>query len=135
MNIAIDIDGCITAYPQVFSTLLELLAFGTYSTIITNRTPGTEKEIAQELETYGIFEEDYDKIVITAEKAKYIIENNIELLIENTDEYFQNLPASVCVLKVREDGNFNFHTGKWIYGDKTGENIDDLPVHIKSIFK
>ncbi len=123
MNVAIDIDGCITEYPKVFACLLQLLSHGCHITIITNREPGTEEEIVEELKTYGIFENDYDLVVITDKKADFIVKNGIDLFIENTDEYFQKLPSSVCVMKVREDGNFNYDTGRWIYGRTTGENL------------
>ncbi len=126
MKIAVDIDGCITEYPAVFAQLLEgmvpLARHRVY--ILTNREPGTEKEIANELAGYGIKPHMYAQIVITPDKADFIIKNGITLFFENTDEYFQKLPPSVCVMKVREDGNFNYETGKWIYGNKTGESID-----------
>ena|ERR1035437_6231648 len=127
MKIAIDIDGCITEYQDVFSKLLFSLsevAGENYITILTNREPGTERAISDELMKYEISPSLYDEIVITSNKADYIIKNGIELFFENTDEYFQKLPPSVCVVKVREPGNFNYENGKWIYGKKTGESID-----------
>jgi hypothetical protein len=121
MKIALDIDGCITEYPEFFRALSACMSPIAEIYVITNRDPGTRAEITNELKDYGIH---YKTLVITAEKAKYIIENDINVVFEDTDEYFLDLPESVCVLKVREPGNFDFETRKWIYGSKTGQTIE-----------
>ena len=123
MKIAIDLDNTITATREsieFFSTLTYLLDPVSEITILTNRTPGSEQEIADELDFLGI---EYGQIVITANKAKYIIENRIDVFFEDTDEYYLGLPESVLVFKIREDGNFNFDTHKWVGSEKTTEII------------
>jgi hypothetical protein len=91
--------------------------------IITNReqTRNSRRETLHELEHYGIH---YDFLEITPNKHDYILKHGINVYFDDTDEYFQSLPESVTVFKIREGGNFDFDDGKWVYGNKTGRNID-----------
>ena len=114
MKIALDLDNTITASQQsieVFSLLSKLFIKSHEIIILTNREPGSEKEIADELKKLNIC---YSQIIITAEKADYILKNNIQVFFEDTDNYFLNLPENVLVFKVREAGNFDFMKKKWI---------------------
>ena len=120
MNIAIDMDNTIMQCPVFFRVLTQALAGQHAIHILTNRDPTRRAETVQELADFGIH---YDHLRITAEKAVYIIDRGIEVFFEDTDEYFLELPESVAVFKMREPGNFNFQTQRWIYGDRTGERI------------
>ena len=125
MKIAIDLDNTITASKnsiKFFSILTNLLIAEHRIYIVTNRTPGTEKQIVKELKILGI---KYDVIIITSNKADYILKENINVLFENEDEYFLDLSENITVFKIREDGNFSFAEKKWFYGNKTGINIDN----------
>ena len=124
MKIALDLDNTITANKnsiEFFSILTHLLIAEHKIYIITNREPETEKEIEQELKIIGI---EYNEIIITPDKAKYIKENNINIFFENQDEYFLELGEDVVVFKIREEGNFSFHEKKWIGSSKTVKMID-----------
>ena len=94
--------------------------------IITNReqTKDSRRDTIHELEQYGIH---YDFLEITPNKHDYILEQGISVYYDDLDETFQNLPESVTVFKIREGGNFDFGEGggRWVYGNKTGRNIDD----------
>ena len=85
--------------------------------ILTNRPKGTEDEIRGELDACGV---SYDVVKITADKAKYIQDQEIDVFFDDTDEYFIDLPDTVAVFKPREPGNFDFDQKKWVYGPKTG---------------
>ena len=127
LKIGIDLDNTITASKeskQFFSTLTTTMSGVAIFYIITNReqTKKSRKETEQELEELDI---NYDELVITADKAKYVIDNEITIYFDDTDEYFANMPSSVTVFKIREPGNFDFEEKKWFYGDKTGINIDE----------
>jgi uncharacterized HAD superfamily protein len=124
MKIAIDLDNTITANKEsieFFSVLSQFLITSHKIYIITNREPNTEQEIAEELDYHNI---DYSEIIITADKAQYIRENNIEILFEDTDEYFLELGEEVTVFKIREQGNFDFKAKKWVGSEKTTIMID-----------
>lgn len=127
MKIGIDLDNTINEN----STTISFFSFITNAMkgkweifIITNRDSHYREQTKTELAELGIY---YDHLVITAEKANFIVENGISVYMDDTDEYFLELPESVVVFKIREAGNFDFTEGmhKWIYGDKTGVNIDD----------
>jgi len=122
IKVAIDLDNTITEYPKFFSIITRALVPSIEVVILTNRENSVEskEKIKKILADLDIF---YSKIVITAKKTEYVIKNDVNIFIDDTDEYFLNLPKSVCVLKIREPGNFDFDIKKWYYDDNTGENI------------
>jgi hypothetical protein len=106
MKIAIDLDSTITASKEsieFFEILTHLLhPDPEYRIVIlTNREPGAEQEIADELDYLGI---EYSEIVITDRKAEYIRDNKISIYFENED--------------------FSFSAEKWIGNKKTVKMID-----------
>ncbi|MBN2286882.1 MAG: hypothetical protein JXI43_10575 [Tissierellales bacterium] len=127
LKISIDIDGTINSSDTAisfFQIMTHLLSPDPdiHITILTNREPGTLEQISQELAEMNI---QYDKIVITSDKADYIKKHRISVVFENEDEYFQSLGPDILVLKVRERGNYNYMSGRW-YGDRnTVELIDE----------
>lgn len=123
MKIGIDLDNTITATPQFFELLTNLTEGKAEIHIITAREPGTEAEVDRELKYLGIR---YDYIAITRKKQSYIMSKGIEVYFDDTDEYFQHLPESVNVFKIREPGNFCYETHRWFYGNKTGINVDEV---------
>lgn len=122
MRIGIDLDNTITYCPEFFSAMTKALKPITEIHIITNRdpSPAEEKATRQELLDLGIY---FDRLVLTADKAKYILEAAISIYFDDTDEYFLELPESVTVLKIREPGNFDFGAQRWVYGPGTGRSL------------
>jgi uncharacterized HAD superfamily protein len=125
MRIAVDLDSTITAT----KTSIEFFKLLTAAFIkqneiynITNRQQGTELKIANELRMLNI---SYSHIVITSNKADYIRQKRIEVFFDDTDEYFLNVPESVLVFKIREAGNFDFCSKKWISSKRTVKLIDE----------
>ncbi len=124
MKIGIDLDNTVTASHNsiaFFSFMTQMCKSQALIYIITAREENNREETIQELKELGIH---YDYLFITSNKYKVIMDNDINILFEDTDEFFQDLPEKVTVFKIREDGNFDFSSGKWIYGNKTGLNID-----------
>jgi hypothetical protein len=124
MKIAIDLDNTINASRdsiEFFSVLTNLLIPEHKIYIITDREPGTEQQIADELDYLGI---EYSQIVITDKKSDYIKEQGITIFFENQDEYFLGLGEDVVVFKIRESGNFDFAEKKWITSSKNSILID-----------
>jgi hypothetical protein len=121
MKIGVDLDATISAYPNFFSVFTKAMAkAGCRIYIITDRLPGTEEMVVEELASYGIT---YHELMITRDKAHYIAEEGIEVLFDDKDEYFVDLPDSIAVFKVREHYNFDFHQKKWLYSKRTGRKI------------
>ena len=123
LKIGIDLDDCITYKPDFFQLFTHAMKDKAEIHIITNReqTPQSEQNTIEQLEELNIF---YHHLKITSDKAKYILENNITIYIDDTDEYFLDLPESVVVFKIRETWNFDFEEHKWVYSNRTGRNID-----------
>jgi len=123
MRIALDIDGVISAYPQFFAALTNGLKGKAEIFILSNRDPSEQarRETEKELEKWGIW---FEHLIISGQKSKVILENGIQVVFENEDEQFQDVPKSVMVLKVREEGNFDFGSGRWVYDKRTGYEIE-----------
>jgi len=124
MRIAIDLDQTITANKnsiEFFSILTNLLIPENTIVILTNRTPNSHQEVAEELDYLQI---EYSEIVITDKKAEYIKDNNITIFFENEDEYFLELGEEVVVFKIRENMNFDYKSHRWIGSKKTTKMID-----------
>jgi len=123
LNIGIDLDDCITYKPKFFHLFTQAMKNCAQIHIITNRerTSGSEQNTKDQLQELGIH---YDYLKITGEKSKYILDNNITIYFDDTDEYFLDLPETVTVFKIRESWNFDFDEHKWVYSNRTGRNID-----------
>ena len=127
MKIAIDLDNTITAdrnSVEFFRILTHLLHPDPehYIVILTNRTPGSEQDIAEELDCLQI---QYNQIVITGKKADYIKENRIGIFFENCDEYLLEISEETTVFKIREEHNFSFAEKKWITSRQNSILIDE----------
>ena len=110
-KIAVDLDGTISEYPQFFKLFTKAMSqAGCKIYILTDRPPGTEEMVAEQLQSYGIT---YDVVKITSQKSKYILKEGIAALYDDTDQYFVDLPAEVAVFKIRQKYNFDFAEKKW----------------------
>jgi len=122
--IGIDLDNTITAdenSKRFFSVLTHLLQPEYEIHIITNRDKALRQDTIGELEEIDI---QYDNLMLTENKADYILREDITIYFDDTDEYFLSLPDSVLVFKIREAGNFSFSKKKWIGSEKTTKMID-----------
>ncbi len=112
IKIALDLDGTISEFPEYFKVFTEAMSqAGCKIYILTDRPPGTEDRVAEQLRSYGI---KYDVMKITSRKSDYILAKGINVLYDDTDIYFQDLPAEVAVFKIRQKYNFDFTRKKWL---------------------
>jgi ribonucleotide monophosphatase NagD (HAD superfamily) len=111
MKIAVDLDGTISEYPEFFKLFTKAMSqTGCRIYILTDRPPGTEEMVAEQLQSYGIT---CDTIKITSEKSRYISQEKITVLFDDMDQYFVDLPAEVAVFKIRQKYNFDFAEKRW----------------------
>jgi len=111
-KIAVDLDGTISEYPQFFKLFTKAMSqAGCKIYILTDRPPGTEEQVSEQLQSYGIT---YDIIKIISQKSQYILKEGITVLYDDTDQYFLDLPEEVAVFKIRQKYNFDFAEKKWI---------------------
>jgi hypothetical protein len=112
MKIAVDLDGTISEFPEFFKAFTKAMSrSGCKIYIVTDRPPGTEEQVAEQLQGYGIT---YETIKITRQKSRYILDEGITVLFDDTDEYFLDLPAEVAVFKIRQKYNFDFDEKRWL---------------------
>ena len=114
LKIGIDLDDCITYSLDFFVLLTHALYDKAEIHIITNheQTPESEQGTRQQLKELNI---KYHHLVLTGDKADYIMDKGITIYFDDTDEYFLELPESVTVFKIREPWNFDFDKHKWRY--------------------
>jgi hypothetical protein len=111
LKIGVDLDGTISEYPQFFKLFTKAMAeAGCKIYVITDRLPGTQRLVAAELAEYGIT---YDVLKVTSNKAGYILKEGIDVLFDDMDRYFWELPEEVAVFKVRQKYNFDFGRMMW----------------------
>jgi len=112
MKIAVDLDGTISEYPEFFKGFCKAMReAGCRIYVVTDRPEGMEEAVAEQLEGYGVT---YDEIKITGEKSRYIVKEGIEVLFDDMDHYFADLPAEVAVFKIRQKYNFDFDEKRWL---------------------
>ena len=110
-KIAVDLDGTISEYPEFFKLFTKAMSqAGCRIYILTDRPPGTEEMVAEQLQSYGIT---YDVMKITREKSDYILKEGIGVLFDDVDQYFLDLPAEVAVFKIRQKYNYDFAEKRW----------------------
>ena len=111
IKIAVDLDGTISEYPEFFKLFTKAMSqAGCKIYIVTDRPPGTEENVAEQLQGYGIT---YETIEITGQKGEYILKEGITVLFDDVDDYFMDLPAEVAVFKIRQKYNFDFAEKRW----------------------
>jgi len=125
LKIGIDLDNTITASFEslsFFLLLTESLKDKSEIYIISDRESNkkTYDKTVDELDILGIH---YDVLLLTSDKRREVIEKEINIFFDDTDEYFLEFPPNVTVFKIREDGNFNFQKKKWVGSTKTVEII------------
>jgi hypothetical protein len=112
MKIAVDLDGTISEYPEFFKLFTKAMSqAGCKIYVITDRPPGTEDMVVEQLQGYGIT---YDVVKITGQKSQYILKEGIGVLFDDVDHYFVDLPAEVAVFKIRQKYNFDFAEKRWL---------------------
>ena len=126
-KILIDVDGTITQAPEFFAALTQQFALIADIHIVTARFEQEDRALGNEtkkqLREWGI---KYHHLVFTSDKALYCIENGINIVFEDVDEYFKGLPESVTVFKIRETHNYCWKTHRWVYDESTGVDIYDV---------
>ena len=125
MKIALDIDGCISEYPNVFSILTKALKSSDNVEIFIisarNNSNKSNQKTIQELKELGIV---YDHLIITDDKQQTIKENSIDLFIDNQIENFKQLNSDVCCLLIREEGNYCYKSFRFLGDKNTTKMID-----------
>ena len=119
LSIGLDLDGCIDEAPDFFSTLSEFWPAKVY--IITFRRD-YEKPKGY-VEQFNI---NYEEIILVnrfEDKAVVIKEKEITVYFDDQDEILMHIPENVVVFKIRNGGNFDYESKRWLYSNATGRQI------------
>lgn len=117
--IALDLDGTIDEAPEFFRLLSESWPGKVY--VITYRSDQAKAE--RDVAKFGIR---CDEVILVSrfdEKADVIAERGISVYFDDQDEMLMHIPKGVTVLKIRNGGNFDFESRKWLFSDVTGRVI------------
>jgi len=92
--------------------------------VVTHRPEEQHDETVADLAKMGIT---YHHLALTPNKLEYALNNNINIVFEDVDHYFRYMPENVTVFKIREKDNWHWPSRRWIYDDKNGVHVEDLP--------
>lgn len=116
--LGIDLDGTIDEAPEFFRLLSSVWPAAVY--IITYRDHLAKAQ--EDVTRFGI----KAQVILVnsfAEKATKIRELGIKVFFDDMDEVLLHIPSDVTVFKVRNEGNFDFKSRKWLYSKVTGRPI------------
>jgi uncharacterized HAD superfamily protein len=117
-TLGIDLDGTITESPIFFQ-------------LLTHKWPGRvvvvtyRDDLDKAKEDLDALFIRYDDVILADDfdKSEIIAREEIEIYIDDQDEMTQNIPEGVTVLKMRNNGNFDYNAKKWLYSEKTGVEV------------
>ena len=119
MRVALDIDGTISEHPEFFAMLsASLRAAGNQVLVLTYRDPARREQTVAELAAWNV---SFDELLFAPSlesKGVMCAEHRVDLFFDDQDECIASVPESVLVCKVRNGGNFDFQTEKWISTDR-----------------
>ena len=115
MKVALDIDGTISEHPEFFAVLsVALRAAGHRVLVLTYRDPARVEATKAQLARWGI---EFDELVIAESlegKGQLCAAHEVDLFFDDQDECIAAVPEGVLVCKVRNGGNFDFESRRWL---------------------
>lgn len=118
-SLGIDLDGCVDEFPIFFQLLTQYWPGKVY--VITFRAD-KEKAIS-DLKSHNIR---FDEVVLVKSlesKGDVIVDLGIMVYIDDQPEALKNIPLTVGVMLMRNEGNFDFDNRRWIMSNSTGRLI------------
>ena len=115
MKIALDIDGTISDHPEFFATLSATFrAAGHQILVLTYRDPEKAVSTKNQLANWGV---EFDELVFAGSlegKGELCAAHGVHIFFDDQDECIAGVPENVFVFKVRNGGNFDFDTNRWV---------------------
>jgi len=115
--LGIDLDGTIDEAPDFFAEISNSWKGMVY--VITYRDD--EKKARDDAEKYGVRVDAVILVKSFEEKSRKIKELGITCFFDDMDEVLQHVAPECKVFKVRNEGNFDFESKRWLYSKSTGE--------------
>ncbi len=117
--LGIDLDGTIDEAPNFFAEINNSWKGMVY--VITYRDD--EKKTRDDAEKYGVRVDAVILVNSFEEKSRKIKELGITCFFDDMDEVLQHVAPECKVFKIRNEGNFDFESKRWLYSKSTGEQI------------
>ena len=117
--LGIDLDGTIDEAPDFFAEISNSWKGMVY--VITYRDD--EKKARDDAEKHGVRVDAVILVNSFEEKSRKIKELGITCFFDDMDEVLQHIAPECKVFKIRNEGNFDFESKRWLYSKSTGEQI------------
>ena len=115
MRVGLDIDGLLDERPEFFAFLSTALrAGGHFVAILTYRDPAREEQTHRQLAAWGIRYDELHFARSLSDKGRLCRELHIDVYFDDQDECAVGVDESTTVFKIRNGGNFDFATKKWL---------------------
>ena len=115
MRIGLDVDGLLDERPDFFALLSAALrAGGHFVAVLTYRDPRRRERTEAQLAAWGIA---YDELYFAhslADKGRLCRELALDVYFDDQDECLVGVGEKTTVFKIRNGGNFDFASGKWL---------------------
>lgn len=118
-SLGLDLDGTITESPMFFHILSNSWPGKVYVITYRDDLPG----IKEELRKCNVKYTDIIMVNSFEQKAVEIERLGISVFFDDMDEVLQHVAPGVTVMKVRNEGNFDFDEKRWLYSRHTGKAI------------
>lgn len=115
--LGIDLDGTIDEAPVFFAELSKSWKGMVY--VITYRDD--ELKALEDAEKHGVRVDAVILVNSFEEKSRKIKELGITCFFDDMDEVLQHVAPECKVFKIRNEGNFDFESKRWLYSKSTGE--------------
>jgi hypothetical protein len=115
MRIGLDVDGLLDERPDFFAVLSAALrAGGHFVAILTYRDPLKREHTAAQLARWGIAYDELHFARSLADKGRLCRELALDVYFDDQDECVVGVDEKTTVFKIRNGGNFDFASGKWL---------------------
>lgn len=115
MRVGLDIDGLLDEQPEFFALLSAALrAGGNFVAVLTYRDPERREQTAKQLDDWGIVYEELHFASSLPDKGRLCRELKLDIYFDDQDECVVGVDEATTVLKIRNDGNFDFRAKKWL---------------------
>jgi hypothetical protein len=114
-SLGIDVDGCVDEAPLFFRLLTNYWPGKVF--VLTFRDD--RAKAVEDLARYGIR---YDELILVDSfeaKAEVIVDRGILVYFDDQPEMIKNVPSTVNVMLVRNEGNFSFDERLWQFSNAT----------------
>jgi hypothetical protein len=115
MRVGLDIDGLLDERPEFFALLSSALkAGGHFVAVLTFRFPAREEHTRRQLAEWGVVYDELHFAQSLSDKGRLCRELHIDIYFDDQDECVVTVDESTTVFKIRNGGNFDFASKRWL---------------------